>query len=155
MLSEDLFRSRLEATVASLSYWAPTIKNAARVETRDDAGAWRITVTPHLRTACALDLTIRASQRYDIGIGGERIEDIPVESFDVFVPLAEAVAEGDVVRRRWVTPATGAEHSVETIVLLPGGAIWRAERANDTIARLVPRDDCICREHRFPPYHRI
>lgn len=155
MLPEDVFRSRLEATVASLSYWAPTIKNAARVVMRDEVSSWRMTVEPHLRAACALDLAVHASQTYDVTIAGETFKGLPVGSLDIFLPLAEAVAEGRVVQRRYETPATGALHTIETIVPLQGGREWRAERINEPIARLVSREECLQLDHRFPPYHRI
>lgn len=155
MLSDNVFRSRLEATVASLSYWAPTIKNAARIETTDDATAWRMQVTPHLRSACPLEISIRTDQKFDLKIAGETFTDLPLESFEIFLPIAEAVAEGRVVRRAWLTPSTGSEHTIETIVQLPGGKTWRAGRVNEQIARLISREDCIREDHSFPPYHRV
>lgn len=155
MLSDDVFRSRLEATVASLSYWVPTIKNAARIATSDDATAWCMQVSPHLRPACPLEIKIRSDQKFDIKIGGETFTGLPLDSFEIFLPIAEAVAEGRVVRRAWLTPSTGAEHTVETIVVLPGGKTWRAERVNEPIARLLPREDCISEDRTFPPYHRV
>jgi len=155
MLSEDIFRSRLEATVASLSYWAPTIKNAAQVKVRDEVSQWRMTVTPHLRTACAFELCIRSDQTYDVTIGGETYRRLPIETFERFVPMAEAIAEGRVLQRTWVTSATEAEHTVETIIKLQGGSEWRDARVNQQIARLVDRDECIRIDRTFPPYHRI
>lgn len=154
MLPDDAFRSRLEATVASLSYWVPTINNAARIETTDDAGAWCMKVAPHLRSACPLEIRIHADQSYVLTIGGEKSQRMPLDSFEIFLPIAEAVAEGRVVRRVSLTPATGAERSVETIVMLPGGKTWRAERINEPIARLVPAEECIRLDQTFPPYHR-
>lgn len=154
MLPQDVFRSRLEAAVASLSYWAPTIKDAARVEMSDEPSAWRMTVTPHLATACALELVIRADQLYDITIGGETYTGREIESLERFVPLAEAIADGRVIQRRWVTPSTGAEHSLATIITLADGSLWQGERSNAAIARLIDRDACLTVTHTFPAYHR-
>jgi len=139
MLPDDLFRSRLQTTITALKYWAPSIADAARVEESETGNYWKIAVAPKLTNACPFELILHFDQRYDLAIGEETYEGLPIESFDIFLPFVEAVADGRVVQRHWVSRLTGLERSVETLVSLAGGGIWRETRG--TSAPLPPLDD--------------
>lgn len=151
MLSDDVFRSRLQATIASLRYWVPTIADCARTLERETADFWRLAVTPAVEGACAFELMLHPSQRYDLAVAGETYEDRPVESLDLFLPLVEALVEGRVVQRRKTSLATGVTHDVETIVSLAPGKEWRDHRHRaDT-----PADtDVVFDDRHFLPYRR-
>lgn len=153
MLPDDVYRSRLEATIAALRYWAPTVADVAEVAEAEGSGFWKMTVAPRAANACPFELVLRADQRHDLVIAGETFEDLPTKSLDVFVPLVEAIAEGRVVQCRWQSAATDAETAVETIVTLPDGREWSSARMLTSLARDNP-DGVIAASRHFVPYHR-
>ncbi len=155
MLPDDIFRSRFQTTITALSYWAPSIADTARLEATESSDYWRINVAPTVSGACPFELILHADERYDLSIADETYESRPIETFDWFVPFANAVAEGDVVQRRWISRLTGIERSVETVVILGNGGIWREGRYS-TPHRTPSIDDdgTELHERRFLPYRR-
>jgi hypothetical protein len=154
MLPDDVFRSRLQSTITALRYWAPSVADAARLEEAETSDYWKIIVTPAVATACPFELILHADQRYDLAIADEIYEGRPIESFDWFVPFAGAVSEGNVVQRHWLSRLTGLERSVETLVTLPGGGIWREGRGDTPRMPTLDDDGTELRERRFLPYRR-
>ena len=154
MLPDDVFRSRLQATITALRYWAPSIADAARVEETEAGDYWKLIVTPMVPSACPFELILHADQRYDIAIADETYESRPIDSFDWFLPFAEAIAEGNVVQRHWISRLTGLERSVETLVTLPNGGIWRESRGANHRMPTLDDDGTELRERRFLPYRR-
>jgi len=154
MLPDDVFRSRLQATITALRYWAPSIADAAHIEEAETGNYWKILVAPGLANACPFELILHFDQRYDLAVGEETYESLPIESFDIFVPFVEAIAGGSVVQRRWVSRLTGLERSVETLVTLPGGGIWRESRGEPHVMPSLEDDGTELRERRFLPYRR-
>jgi hypothetical protein len=154
MLPDDVFRSRLHSTITALRYWAPSIADAAHIEEAETGYYWKIIVTPALAQACPFELILHFDQRYDLAIGEETYEALPIETFDVFLPFVEAVAGGRVVQRHWISRLTGMERSVETLVTLPGGGIWREGRGEDHLMPSLDDDGTELRERRFLPYRR-
>ncbi|MEO8421537.1 MAG: hypothetical protein ABI457_10110 [Hyphomicrobium sp.] len=154
MLPDDVFRSRYQATITALRYWAPSVADAARLEEAETSDYWKIIVTPHVPSACPFALSLHADQRYDLSIAEETYESRPIETFDWFVPFASAVSEGNVVQRHWLSRLTGLERSVETIVTLPGGGIWREVRGLSASMPTLDDDGTELRERRFLPYRR-
>ena len=154
MLPDDVFRSRLQATITALRYWAPSIADAARVEETEAGDYWKLIVTPMVPSACPFELILHADQRYDIAIADETYESRPIDSFDWFLPFAEAIAEGNVVQRHWISRLTGLERSVETLVTLPNGGIWCESRGANHRMPTLDDDGTELRERRFLPYRR-
>jgi hypothetical protein len=155
MLPDDVFRSRLESTITALRYWAPSVADAARLDEKETGDYWRLKVMPRVASACPFDLILHMDQRYDIVIAGENYESRPIETFEWFVPFADAVAEGNIVQRRWISRFTGMERAIETVVTLPGGSIWREENGNGQGGPVPMSDDgAEVRERRFLPYRR-
>jgi hypothetical protein len=154
MLPDDVFRSRLQTTITALRYWAPSIADAARIEEAESGSFWKIAVAPRLAQACPFELILHFDQRYDLAIGEETYESLPIESFDLFLPFVEAIAEGEVVQRHWVSRLTGLERSVETLVTLVGGGIWREGRGDAHEMPTLEDDGTELRERRFLPYRR-
>src|SRR5687768_18299231 len=95
MLHDTVQRSRFEATVAALSYWAPSVADVARVQEVETESCWRMKITPVDPAACPFELTLRHDGHYRLVIAGEVYDDRPIESFGVFVPLAEAIARSE------------------------------------------------------------
>ena len=154
MLPDDLFRSRLQTTLTALKYWAPSIADAARIEESETGNFWKIAVAPLAASACPFELILHFDQRYDVAIADESYEGLPIESFDVFLPFVEAIADGRVVQRHWVSRLTGLERSVETLVMLTGGGIWREGRGSAPVQPSLDDDGTELRERRFLPYRR-
>jgi hypothetical protein len=154
MLPDDVFRSRLQATITALRYWAPSIADTAHLEETETGDYWKIIVTPTVPSACPFELILHADQRYDLAIAEETYESRPIETFDWFVPFAEAIAGGNVVQRHWVSRLTGLERSVETLVTLPNGGIWREGRGESHSLPTLDDYGTELRERRFLPYRR-
>ena len=154
MLPDDVFRSRLQSTITALRYWAPSIADAAHIEEAETGNYWRIKVAPALQQACPFELILHFDQRYDLAVADESYESLPIESFDIFVPFVEAIADGSIVQRRWISRLTGLERSVETLVTLPGGGIWRETRGEPHLMPSLDDDGTELRERCFLPYRR-
>jgi len=154
MLSDDIYRSRMQATVASLRYWAPSIKDVAVVEDAESADYWRMTVSPIIANACPFELMLRADQRHDWMIAGEPYEDRDIVSLELFLPLVEAITEGRVVKREWTRRATGVVHTVETLIALPGGRIWQDRRDNGHAPPTSNDAEVLRTDRHFVPYRR-
>ena len=157
MDSDDTIRSRLQSTIASLRYWVPSIADAARVDETERSGLWQISVTPRVAGACPFELilkTDRSSRSFDCVIGGEVYEDRDLASPDEFLPLVEAIADGKVIQRRWLSSATGVLRKVETVVSLANGKIWRQGREVGAAAADTGTDAVEQRDRHFLPYRR-
>jgi hypothetical protein len=151
MLSDEAYRSRLRATIASIRYWAPQITDAAKVEESETPEYWKLAVTPHVPGACPFELILRADRHYGIVVGSETFEDLPIESFDGFLPLVEAIAAGRLIQRRWSSAATGLDEAIETIITLGNSAEWRRGTGLD---RLGEEAGLVRRDHHYLPYRR-
>ncbi len=154
MLPDDVFRSRLQTTITVLRYWAPAIADAARVQETETGNFWKIIVTPRVAQSCPFELILHFDQRYDIAVDDETYESLPIKSFDIFLPFVEAIAEGNVVQRRWISRLTGLERSVETLVTLASGGIWREARGEAHGTPSLEDDGTELRERRFLAYRR-
>jgi len=154
MLPDDVFRSRLQSTITALRYWAPSIADTAHVEEAETGNYWKIIVAPLLAQACPFELILHFDQRYDIAIAEETYESLPIESFEIFVPFVEAIADGSVVQRHWNSRLTGLERSVETLITLAGGGIWRESHGEAHLMPPLDDDGTELRERRFLPYRR-
>jgi hypothetical protein len=154
MLPDDLFRSQLQTTMTVLKYWAPSIAEAARIDEQETGSFWKLSVTPRLGGSCPFELIFRFDQRFDLAVADETYENLQIETFDLFLPFAEAIAAGDVVQRRWISRLTGIERSVETIVTMPAGRVWREARGELPTVPSLDDDGTELRERRFLPYLR-
>jgi len=154
MLPDDVFRSRLQATITALRYWAPSIADAAHVEETETGDFWRLSIAPTVASACPFSVVLYADQRYDVSIAGESYEGRPIETFDWFLPLAEAVADGRVIQRQRVSRLTGLERSMETLVALQNGEVWSEGRGAFQRMPSLDDDGTELHERRFLPYRR-
>ena len=146
-------RCRFDATIAALSYWAPSIADVARIVEIECESSWTIAVTPEEPTACPFELRLRHDGHYRLAIAGEVYDDLPIETYELFVPLAQAIAAGNVCRRLWFSRLTGLLRGVGTVVELGADRTWSAERQ---LSGLPPTDpeDVIATDHYFAPFRR-
>ena len=154
MKPDDVFRAQLQSTITALRYWAPSIADAARVEEQETADYFKIAMTPFITAGCPFELILHNDQKYDLAIAGETYEDRPMPSLDLFLPFAEAIADGNVVHRRYVSRLTGLQHSTETRVTLADGYLWRESRSHVDESPSLDDDRTELLERRFLPYRR-
>jgi hypothetical protein len=154
MLSDDVFRTRLAATFAELLKVAKALADVAEVSHVETARYVRLSLLPHAQGACPVEIMMRSDQLYDIEIGHQFYEDCPMVGFDEFVPLIEGIAKGDVVQRRHVSVATGAERSVETLVTLWRGMVWQKGHVHTDVALAIAEQDTVFENRRFVAYRR-
>ncbi len=151
---DDRYRARLQAAIASLEYWIPSISQTARIAVVNDDAYWRVNIEPHMARACPFELVIRADGYHDMTIAGESYEEQPTDDLDLFVPFAQAIANGDVTRRIYTCAATRMALAVETIVHLANGVEWRRQRDIATFMDREVHHTSIARDHSFLPYER-
>jgi hypothetical protein len=154
MKPDDVFRSQLQTTITSLRYWAPSIADAARMQEDETADYFKFAVTPVSAAGCPFELILHNNQKYDLAIAGETYEGRPMPSLDLFLPFVEAIAEGNVVHRRWTSRLTGVHRSTETLVTLANGYLWRETSGRVDGAPSLVDDGAELRERRFLPYRR-
>lgn len=154
MTSDDVFRSRLESTIASLRYWVPQIADAARIEEAQAPSFWKIAVTPHVPGACPFELMLRSNQSFSLVLDREVYEDLPADSLNLFLPLLDAIAEGRVIQRHFVSAATGEVRRVTSIVDLSGDNVWQAGREAGPSVEQTADIPLECRDRHFLPYRR-
>lgn len=150
---ETVPHCRLEATIAALRYWAPSVADVACVKELDGESCWTITVLPLNPASCPFELSLRHDGHYRLELAGEVYDNLPIESFELFVPLAEAIASGNVYRRFYESRLTGLLRGLGTVVELADGRVWSAERQVPGLPPADP-DDVIATDHYFAPYRR-
>jgi hypothetical protein len=152
MLSDDVFRSRLLATIESLRYFVPSVADVAHSEEQGDSSYWKVSIIPNTAGACPVELILHSTQRYDVMIADEAYEDREIISLDHFLPLLEAISDGHVIERTWYSLTTGAKIARETLVTLTKGAPWQDASGLDAVRG---QEDALRREDRhFLPYRR-
>jgi hypothetical protein len=151
MHPDEMYRSRLRAAIASIRYWTPQIKDVATVEEIETAEYWKLAVIPKVPGACPFELILRTDRQYGVVIASETYEDLPIASFDDFLPLVEAIAAGHVVQSRWISAATGRPEAIETTITLAPGRDWKNGTGVD---RVAASDGHVRRDQHFLPYRR-
>ena len=154
MLSDDVYRSELARSFASLKRATAPLADVAEIASAETPDFVRLSLLPHAAGACAVEIMLRADQLYDISVGAEFYEDCRIERFDLFEPLILAIARGDVVQRHHISSATGTERAIETIVPLPGGATWRKGHVHTLVAAAIAEASTVFEDRRYVPYRR-
>lgn len=153
MLSDDVYRSQLSRTFADLVRTSAALADVAEISHAQTGEYVRLSLLPFARGACAVEIMLRADQLYDISIGTEFYEDCRIQRLGVFEPLIAAITEGRVIQRRHVSSVTGTERSIETLVTLASGEVWR--KGHDyRVASAIPDDRTVFDDRRYVPYRR-
>lgn len=152
MIIDDRYRTKVQAAIAALEYWTTTISDAARITQTNSEDYWGIDCEPHVKGACPFELVIRTDGRHDLMIAGEAYEDLQTDDLDLFLPLASAIAAGNVTRRLRVSAATGAPFAVDTIVALGKDREWRGYRRTSDDVGISGQG--IASDRHFLPYQR-
>jgi hypothetical protein len=154
MFSDDVYRAKLVATFEDLKAATRSLADVALIDAVSTPHFIKLALVPHASNACAIEIMVRADQHYDIALGTEFYEDCPVKAFDMFRPLIAAVTQGFVIQRRHISRATGTEQSVETIVTLPDGRVWRKGHHHANAMTATSDADIVCDDRNFLPYRR-
>jgi hypothetical protein len=154
MFSDDVYRAKLAATFENLKHQAAPLADVALIDAAASPHFIKLALVPHAPNACAVEVMVRADQLYDIALGTEFYEDCPVEDFDLFGSILQAVSTGAVIQRRYVSRATGTERAVETLVQLPGGKVWRKGHLHTPVAEAVSEAETVFADRSFVPYRR-
>lgn len=152
MLADDVYRSELTRTFAAMKEVAAGLADVAAVTTAATADHVRLSLVPNSPGACAVELMLRADQYYDIALATEFYEDCRIADLALFPAILKAVAAGHVIQRRAQSALTGAERSVETIVTLADGTLWRKGFAHTAAAGAA--EASVWDDKRFLPYRR-
>jgi hypothetical protein len=149
MLPDDVFRDRLEQTLAEVEKSAASMRECATVEVKASARYWNMAVLPFQIGACPLELMIKADQKFSLKLADEAFENRPIERFELFPHLVRAVEAGRVERISKFNAMTEALAAIEMRVELEPGWDWREER------RLAPASSAEeWRSFRYLPYRR-
>lgn len=124
MYSDDVYRAKLRSTFADLQQALTRLDGYAKAAVDFSEQGARLTLTPHVTGACPVELMVRADQYYDIAVGAQLYEDLPVDRLEIFKPLILAIVDGAVVERHHLSALTGVETGHETIVTMPFGGRW-------------------------------
>jgi hypothetical protein len=153
MQSEDTYRLKLNVLAASIKAWSGFIADVARIETADEAEAWRLRIEPKAKRACPLELVVDSrTQSCDLTLAGETYEDWKLPTLDLVLPLVVAVSEGRVITRRMTSTATSLPVSVTTIVTLADGT--RLEPPGAHHADAFPGGRIEQRDTHYVPYRK-
>ncbi len=153
MQPDDADRTRLQATIAALRYWVPSITDTARATETVHQDAWTLDVVPNAPGAAGFRLTIREAGSYDLTVGGEHYADRAITSNDVLPRIAEAIAAGNVFHRHWSSANTGTWRGTETLIVCADGTTWHAIKGRHP-QDASAADDWVAEPRTFLPYHR-
>lgn len=146
MMQDDVYRHTLQGTIEGLRYWVPSIADVAHVAEGGGPDYWHLSVSPKSPGGCPFEMLLRHDQHYDMVLAGQSYEFLPVPSLAIFLPLAQAIVDGRVIQRRWMSTQTGVLRAVETLIDLDSAGQWREG--------VLPGDGCESRDHHFLPYRR-
>lgn len=153
MIPTDVYRSKLNLTIASLRYWIPSVSDTAAAELTEIGDAWRLEAVPNTTGACPFELILRSDQHFDLRLDGTDFEDQDVVDLDFFLPLAEALSAGNVVISTWRSVATGHEVGRAARVRFADGRVWTCDWGHSNTSERGD-DEVVQTDRHFLPYRR-
>lgn len=151
MLSDDAFGNQLTDTKRALEAWAERHHTAAEIIIDEGAGFWRIQVAPSEASLCSVELVLRHDRCYDLIVLEASVEDQPIEQFEFFVELFDAIAQGLPVVRTYHCLATQPLLGTAMTVPLANGEAWYIEDLS-ALGQQRGLGDAVVTERRFAPY---
>jgi hypothetical protein len=150
MPRDDLRTFHFEATVEQARYWVPQIADVARVAESTGPDFWKITIGPYMPNTCAVEMTVRGDDQFDLVLAGEIYTARTLTSHGFVISLLESIADGRVLQRRWKSSATGALKAIETLITLSDGTVWTGSNGVEAETAAWEHHD-----HHFLPYRRV
>ncbi len=152
MLPEDVFRARLDRAITGLRQWRDAHTDCAHAEEEHTSEFWRLRIQPMAAGTCPVEVVLHHRQTCDLAIDGEYYEDRAADELERLLPMVTAISVGDVLKRVLKSANTGTSLAIETVIRLPKGDVWKADRWLHADA-VAPRR--LIREDRwFLPYRR-
>jgi hypothetical protein len=153
MLSDDVFRERLEQTLVELESWANAARDRANIDIAATRRYWRMAVVPHFPGGCPFELLIKSDQTFSLKLADEVYEDRPVPGFDLFPKLSAAVVAGGVEQTKVRNALTDILVAIESRVELAENWDWIGERLVRPRSHALDAAE-VRHTHRFLPYAR-
>jgi hypothetical protein len=154
MLPDDVFRDRLERTLVDLEAWADGMRDCAEIDIAASPRYWRMSVAPHIAGGCPFELMINSDQTFDLRLASEVYENKPLDRFDFFVKLANAIAAGRVERNETRNALTGVLLAIGMRVEIQDGWDWTGVRRVTPVPLPALEADEERSTHRFLSYRR-
>lgn len=150
MQPQDQFERRYEAATIALVAWSETLKDVADVIVERAASYWRLRLDPKASGTCPVEVILHRSQVYDVMIGSESYESLPLDDPDRLQPMLAAIAAGHVVTRTRRSAMTNRLVEIATVIGSANNPLF--ERARTTGAMPAPSD--LVAERHYVPYRR-
>jgi hypothetical protein len=149
MLPDDVFRDRLEQTLAEIEKSIASMRECATIEVKASTRYWSMAALPFQTGACPFELMVKSDQKFSLKLADEAFENRPVERFELFPQLVRAIEAGRVERISKFDAMTDALVGIEMRVELEPGWDWLAERR---LASVTTAEEW--QAHRYLPYRR-
>lgn len=153
MISDETYNNRLTDAKAALSHWADRNASGARITIDQGDLYWRIFAEPIEMSICPVELIFRDDRNYDIAVADASVEDQPIVDFDLFLPIFDSVAEGNVITRSYLTRTTHQLLAKRTIVPLVNYDNW-VVLDKTALGERLGLADCLVDDRRYARYAR-
>jgi hypothetical protein len=154
MQPQDQFARAFGEMTARLAARIETWRDVADVEIEGSSDYWRVAMTPKAAGACSLEVVVTPSaQTFDLQIGPDTFEHLPLTRIDDIEDIVRAVAEGRASRRTGLSAAGGLLLWAETVLRRGADLWWRQRRVTPAGAGLQ-RANVVEREQVWLPYRR-
>lgn len=153
MISDESYNNQLADTKAALTNWAEKNSAGARITIDQDDLYWRIAAEPYENSICPIELIFSSERKYDIAIAGASLEDQPVESFDIFLPIFDAVASGSAITRTYLTRTTHQPLATRVIVPLEDHPDWEVSTLT-ALGEQMGLSDSLIEDRKYARYAR-
>lgn len=150
MQPQDHFERRYEAATIALAAWGETLQDVADVIVERAVSYWRLRLEPNASGACPIEIILHRGQVYDVMIGSESYESLPLDDPDKLMPTLEAIAAGQVVT--WTRRSAMTNRPIEIATIVGAAPNPLFERSRTTGALPVPSDIVV--ERHYVPYRR-
>lgn len=159
MLPQDQFNRRFDDLVASLSAWSDALRDTAELMTEVTQTYWRLRLDPQAAGACPVEIILHRNQTYDMMIGQESYEGLPLDAIETVQQVVAAIARGEVMTRITRSAATDQPIGVSTVVGHEESPLFERTRSvTHPLSPAAPRNvavsDAVTHRRHYTPYRR-
>ncbi len=116
MAIDDRVQRHLRDIAAKYHDWSQTYRDHGTFEVEDSAGYWRFAGSPTLVSACAFEILLHPSHKIDFVIGSQNYEERDLEPLEHVLSLIDAIVQGRLITRAWVSSNTATLLKIETLI---------------------------------------
>lgn len=159
MLPQDQFDRRFDDLVASLTAWSDALRDAAEVATEATQTYWRLRLDPQAAGACPAEIILYRTQTYDMMIGQESYEGLPLDAIETVQQALAAIARGEVMTRMTRSAATDQLMAVTTVVGHEASPLFERTRSlSHPLSSAAPctaaMSEAVTHRRHYTPYRR-